>query len=1254
MMSDYLEEIQQTKTTKFVKRLDELQPHEPGYEVASRVERRNRMRDMEDAIQKKWQLERTFQEDADDVAPAPANADRKKFFCNFPYPYMNGLLHLGHAFTITKADFAAGYQRLKGKKVLFPFAFHCTGMPIQAAAHKLQREIYKEYGLENCQAAIFERRDTGEDAAAAALVLETQGLATLDDEDQPREPGAPGKRPKTQWEILQLCDVPDHEIPKFCDPQYWLQYFPPLAMEHLKYFGVHVDWRRSFITTDTNPYYDSFIQWQFRRLRKEGKIAFGKRPTVYSRRDRQACMDHDRASGEGKGPQEYTLIKMRLIEDGVPTLVDRVPAMAPIVSEPIFLVAATLRPETMYGQTNCFVLPEGIYGAYRMKSGEIFVCSEHSAVNMAHQAEQDDMMAIWGETDKIADMTGRNLMGLPLKAPYAQYDRIYTLPLLTISMDKGTGIVTSVPSDAPDDYAALKDLQTKPGLRQEYGITEDMVAEYKPISIIHIPDGDPDIGVKEWGDMAAVNACEHLGVQDQHDKAKLAKIKKSVYNNGFKKGVMTVGAQTGKKVEEAKEAVKMELLDAGLAVRYWEPEDPIMSRTGDKCIVAFIDQWYLKYGEPTWKDAVMEHVRDKTGQEGAGESKGGTANKVDSDAVGEEANTFDAFGVRTEHINTLEWLGSWACSRSFGLGTKLPWDQQFVIESLSDSTIYMAYYTVAALLQGEDNAYGSKPGPLGIAVEDLNDDVWHYIFCKGGYPKGCRISQQDLDKLRNEFEFWYPFDLRVSGKDLIRNHLTMCLYNHAAIWPDNPELWPRSFFTNGHVMVDSQKMSKSAGNFISLVDAVRGDNVHLHIPVEKRKINKVVVKAETKVATVTTKQPHGLAFGHTVEVSKSKNNDGKRTITSVPSDTTFTFSSAGEDNSNSVEIDLIEKKWSDCEWQSQSWTTDTVRYALAVAGDTMNDANFESEVANGMILKLENELNWAEEVMSAAYNLRDGVETMTIQDKLFLIRMDECIRETDNMYEQMKFALAMKFGFSDMRIHRKVYREYHEKCGLQMHRSVIRKYLEALVIMMTPVMTHWSEYIWGSILKNEGTVTRAPWPAESGLPSELLLQDKYLQEVVASFRKQLTKKKGKQAPEKTPTRAIIFVQPEFPSWKKKAVQWLGGQWDDEMSEFKDPKSVLAGAVKFQKADDELKVEKMFMKYIGYVMGQTKALGRAALATQMPFDELSILEESKTYLAASIGLSDGGVQVVKATDEPVDDRDGKKSLAEPGKPSLAAF
>jgi leucyl-tRNA synthetase len=48
---------------------------------------------------------------------------------------------------------------------------------------------------------------------------------------------------------------------------------------------------------------------------------------------------------------------------------------------------------------------------------------------------------------------------------------------------------------------------------------------------------------------------------------------------------------------------------------------------------------------------------------------------------------------------TLGWLKQWALSRSFGLGTRLPWDPEFLVESLSDSTIYMAYYTIAHLLQ---------------------------------------------------------------------------------------------------------------------------------------------------------------------------------------------------------------------------------------------------------------------------------------------------------------------------------------------------------------------------------------------------------------------------------------------------------------------------------------------------------------------------------------------------------------------------
>jgi leucyl-tRNA synthetase len=64
-----------------------------------------------------------------------------KWFGNFPYPYMNGSLHLGHAFTISKIEFAAGFERMLGKRVLFPHGFHCTGMPIKVRMSDFMQQM---------------------------------------------------------------------------------------------------------------------------------------------------------------------------------------------------------------------------------------------------------------------------------------------------------------------------------------------------------------------------------------------------------------------------------------------------------------------------------------------------------------------------------------------------------------------------------------------------------------------------------------------------------------------------------------------------------------------------------------------------------------------------------------------------------------------------------------------------------------------------------------------------------------------------------------------------------------------------------------------------------------------------------------------------------------------------------------------------------------------------------------------------------
>ena len=120
-----------------------------------------------------------------------------------------------------------------------PFGFHVTGMPICAAAQRLKREL-----------------------------------------EHMKETGS--TEPVGQYKVLLAMNIPDAEIPKFVDPHYWVHYFPPFGKTDLTRFGAPIDWRRTFITSQVNPYYDSFIRWHFTKLREAGCIKFGKRPSIFS------------------------------------------------------------------------------------------------------------------------------------------------------------------------------------------------------------------------------------------------------------------------------------------------------------------------------------------------------------------------------------------------------------------------------------------------------------------------------------------------------------------------------------------------------------------------------------------------------------------------------------------------------------------------------------------------------------------------------------------------------------------------------------------------------------------------------------------------------------------------------------------------------------------------------------------------------------------------------------------------------------
>jgi leucyl-tRNA synthetase len=177
----------------------------------------------------------------------------------------------------------------------------------------------------------------------------------------------------------------------------------------------------------------------------------------------------------------------------------------------------------------------------------------------------------------------------------------------------------------------------------------------------------PIIDTPSYTDLCAPFLVKQLKISSPKDTIQLEKAKELAYKEGFYQGIMKVGEFKGEKVEDAKPKVRAQLIGAGRAFVYSEPESRVVSRSGDECIVALLDQWFLEYGEKSWRDTAISWVKDG----------------------------MNSYLPETQHafIGVLDWLKDWAVSRNFGLGTKLPWDQKVLVESLSDSTIYMAYYT---------------------------------------------------------------------------------------------------------------------------------------------------------------------------------------------------------------------------------------------------------------------------------------------------------------------------------------------------------------------------------------------------------------------------------------------------------------------------------------------------------------------------------------------------------------------------------
>lgn len=425
------------------------------------------------------------------------------------------------------------------------------------------------------------------------------------------------------------------------------------------------------------------------------------------------------------------------------------------------LPCATLRPETVFGVTNLWVNPDINYKIVRVND-ETWIVSPEAYDKLTFT----DRQVACG-----AEISGKDLIGKTVTNPLTGKE-VPVLPAGFVDPDSGSGIVMSVPAHAPYDYLAVQDLTSEELGR--YGINE---LKIEPISLIAVPG---------YGEFPAIEAVKELGVKNQHDP-KAEEATKLVYRREFHNGVLkaSTGAYAGLAVSKIKDILLKDFIRDGIAEIFYEfSETPVICRCGTRCVIMMVrDQWFLEYSDPEWKGRVFDCLSKMR-------------------LVPDE--------IRVEFENKIDWLKDKACARRKGLGTHLPWDKEWLIESLGDSTIYMAYYILAKYVNA------------GMKIDTLPPEFFEFIFLHHGTAEDvAEITGIPLDtvrQIRNDFAYWYPVDLRTSGKDLVANHLLFFLYHHVAIFPES--LWPKAMAINGFVSLEGEKMSKSKGPILTLRQAV--------------------------------------------------------------------------------------------------------------------------------------------------------------------------------------------------------------------------------------------------------------------------------------------------------------------------------------------------------------------------------------------------------------------------------------------------
>ena len=420
-----------------------------------------------------------------------------------------------------------------------------------------------------------------------------------------------------------------------------------------------------------------------------------------------------------------------------------------------FFVTGTLRPETVYGVTNIWINPEEMYSLVQMDD-EKWIVSQSCA----------ESMKIGDQRKVIDSFKGDMFIGKSVFNTATEIE----VPILSgefVEADIATGIVMSVPAHAPLDWIALEDLRNS---------DTELVQNIEPISIIDSP----------LGKLSAKEACVKYDVQSQQEIEKLRQATEEVYRVEFHKGTIIVDEFSGQSISEVKDEITEKLVQRGIfsSYRIIEFSREVICRCGSKVSIRMIpNQWFIRYSDKKLKENTQSYS---------------------------ENMVFHPAQYKDNFNGIIDWYDDRACARQGKwLGTPLPQDEEWIVEPISDSTLYPIFYIVARYVNNGD-----------ITVEELTEEFFDYVFLEKGNPdrisKALKIETETLLEIKQAIDYWYPLDLNLGGKEHQTVHFPVFVMNHIAVL--KPSFWPKGIFVNywvvqkdGTELAQTTKLSKSKG-----------------------------------------------------------------------------------------------------------------------------------------------------------------------------------------------------------------------------------------------------------------------------------------------------------------------------------------------------------------------------------------------------------------------------------------------------------